>query len=220
MYLSILPNVKYDKKPQSFPFSESDFVVAKNFFRRFEVNPDVFSYAVFYNKHAIQHDERIETLAERVYNNPSLDWIIALTNNIINVYEDWPISNYSLQKWLESEYTDPYGEISYYEIKEDVKNSKGTIFLKKGQKVDKTFYDGNYRYNNEDVNNSFTTVAGNAITSPISVFEDETRKNESKRESFILKSQFIRPLIAELKKQSTYKKCSAYISSKLKETQI
>ena len=220
MYLSILPNVKYDKKPQSFPFSESDFVVAKNFFRRFEVNPDVFSYAVFYNKHAIQHDERIETLAERVYNNPSLDWIIALTNNIINVYEDWPISNYSLQKWLESEYTDPYGEISYYEIKEDVKNSKGTIFLKKGQKVDKTFYDGNFQYNSQDVNNTTITVAGNTISRGISVFEDETRINESKREIYLLKNKYLFDFVKDLKKQSTYKKCSAYVNSKLKKTLV
>ena len=220
MYLSILPNVKYDKKPQSFPFSESDFVVAKNFFRRFEVNPDVFSYAVFYNKHAIQHDERIETLAERVYNNPSLDWIIALTNNIINVYEDWPISNYSLQKWLESEYTDPYGEISYYEIKEDVKNSKGTIFLKKGQKVDKTFYDGNFQYNSQDVNNTTITVAGNTISRGISVFEDETRINESKREIYILKNKYLYDFIQDLKKQSTYNKCSAYVNNKLKRTLV
>ena len=79
MYLSILPNVKYDKKPQSFPFSESDFVVTKNFFRRFEVNPDVFSYSVFYNQTAIENDERIESLAERVYKNSSLDWIIAVS---------------------------------------------------------------------------------------------------------------------------------------------
>ena len=117
-----------------------------------------------------------------------MDWIVALTNNIINVYEDWPISNYSLQKWMESEYSDPYGTISYYEIKEDVKNSNGTIFLKKGQKVDKTFYDGNFQYNNEDVNNSITTVAGNTISSAITIFDDVTRKNESKREIYILKS--------------------------------
>ena len=121
---------------------------------------------------------------------------------------------------MESEYSDPYGTISHYEIKEDVKNSKGTIFLKKGQKVDKTFYDGNFQYNNEDVNNSITTVAGNTISSAITIFDDVTRKNESKREIYILKSQFVKPLVAELKKQSTYKKCSAYISSKLKETQI
>ena len=220
MYLSILPNLKYDQKPQSFPFSESDFVLAKNFFRRFEVNPDVFSYSVFYNKYSIENDQRIETLAEKVYGSSSMDWIVALTNNIINVYEDWPISNYSLQKWMESEYSDPYGTISYYEIKEDVKNSNGTIFLKKGQKVDKTFYDGNFKYNNEDVNNSVSTITGNSISQGISIFDDETRKNDAKREIYIIKSQFIKPLIADLKKQSTYNKCSAFVSKKVKETLV
>ncbi len=220
MYFSIVPNLKYDKKPQSFPFSSSDFVLVKNFFRRFEVNPDVFDYTVFYNKYAVENDTRIETLAERIYGSQNLDWVIALTNNIVNVYKDWPISDYSLQKWVEDQYDTPYETTRYYEISEDVKNSNGTVFLKKGQKVDKTFYDGNYNYSNEDVNNSFTTVAGNTISRPVSIFEDETRINESKRSIYILKPRFIKPLVAELKKQSTYKKCSAYISSKLKETQI
>ena len=47
MYFSLLPNIEYDEKPISYPFSESDFVVAKNFFRRYKVNDDIFSYAVF-----------------------------------------------------------------------------------------------------------------------------------------------------------------------------
>ena len=92
--------------------------------------------------------------------------------------------------------------------------------MKKGQKVDKTFYDGNYQYNNEDTNNSISTIPGNTISSAISIYDDEIRKNEAKRNIYILKSRFVRPLIDDLKKQSTYKKCSAYISSKLKETQI
>ena len=104
MYFSIVPNLKYDKKPQSFPFSSSDFVLVKNFFRRFEVNPDVFDYTVFYNKYAVENDTRIETLAERIYGSQNLDWVIALTNNIVNVYKDWPISDYSLQKWVEDQY--------------------------------------------------------------------------------------------------------------------
>ena len=101
-----------------------------------------------------------------------------------------------------------------------MKNDKGTIFLKKGQKVDKTFYDGSFTYNNEDVNNSVSTIPGNTISSPISLFDDEFRKNEAKREIYILKSQWVKPLVDDLKKQSTYKKCSAYVNSKLKKTLV
>ena len=125
-----------------------------------------------------------------------------------------------MQKWVESQYSDPYSTIRYYEIKEDVKNSNGTVFLKKGQKVDKTFYDGNFKYNNEDVNNSVSTITGNSISQGISIFDDETRKNDAKREIYIIKSQFIKPLIADLKKQSTYNKCSAFVSKKVKETLV
>ncbi len=220
MYFSILPNLKYDKKQQSFPFSSSDYILVKNFFRRFQVNPDIFDYAVFYNKMIVENNMRIEQVADKVYGSSGLDWVIAVTNDITNLYQDWPVSDYSLQKWVESEYSDPYSTIRYYEIKEDVKNDKGTIFLKKGQKVDKTFYDGSFTYNNEDVNNSVSTIPGNTISKGISIFEDETRRNDVKREIYIIKGQFVKPLIADLKKQSTYNKCSAFVSKKVKETLV
>jgi len=220
MYFSILPNLKYDKKQQSFPFSSSDYILVKNFFRRFQVNPDIFDYAVFYNKIIVENNMRIEQVADKVYGSSGLDWVVAVTNDITNLYQDWPVSDYSLQKWVESEYSDPYSTIRYYEIKEDVKNDKGTIFLKKGQKVDKTFYDGSFTYNNEDVNNSVSTIPGNTISKGISIFEDETRRNDVKREIYIIKGQFVKPLIADLKKQSTYNKCSAFVSKKVKETLV
>ena len=220
MYFSILPNLKYDKKQQSFPFSSSDSILVKNFFRRFQVNPDIFDYAVFYNKIIVENNMRIEQVADKVYGSSGLDWVVAITNDITNLYQDWPVSDYSLQKWVESQYSDPYSTIRYYEIKEDVKNDKGTIFLKKGQKVDKTFYDGSFTYNNEDVNNSVSTIPGNTISKGISIFEDETRRNDVKREIYIIKGQFVKPLIADLKKQSTYNKCSAFVSKKVKETLV
>ena len=220
MYFSILPNLKYDKKQQSFPFSSSDYILVKNFFRRFQVNPDIFDYAVFYNKMIVEDNMRIGQVADKVYGSSGLDWVVAVTNDITNLYQDWPVSDYSLQKWVESEYSDPYSTIRYYEIKEDVKNDKGTIFLKKGQKVGKTFYDGSFTYNNEDVNNSVSTIPGNTISKGISIFEDETRRNDVKREIYIIKGQFVKPLIADLKKQSTYNKCSAFVSKKVKETLV
>ena len=54
MYFSIIPNVSYDEKPISYPFSESDFVVAKNFFRRYKINDDIFSNLVLFKKYSIR----------------------------------------------------------------------------------------------------------------------------------------------------------------------
>ena len=48
-----IPDVKYDVKPVQYPFTQSDFITAKNFFRRFKLNPDVFDYALYYDKYAV-----------------------------------------------------------------------------------------------------------------------------------------------------------------------
>ena len=115
MYFSIVPNISYDEKPISYPFSNSDFVTAKNFFRRYRINDDVFSYAIIFQKYAIEDGERPDTLADKAYGDPFYDWIIVLTNNMVNVKYDCPMTNYEMYKVLEIEYDDPYGTIHHYE---------------------------------------------------------------------------------------------------------
>ena len=91
-YFSYIPNIEYDTKPIQYPFSESEYVVAKNFFRRYQVNPDVFSYAVYFKKYAVVEGEKIYQVAEKAYGDAFLDWVIILTNNIVNAQFDWPLS--------------------------------------------------------------------------------------------------------------------------------
>ena len=219
MYFSILPNIKYDVKPQSFPFSSSDYVEVNNFFRRYLINEDIFDYTVYLNQYAVNQGVRIEYIAEEIYGRPSLDWVIALTNNITNIYEDWPMDDNVLQEWAESKYgSTVYSDLAYYEISADVKNSAGLAVLKKGQKVDSKFYNESFSYHNGDAANTVITVDGSSVASPVTLWEEVSRQNEEKRKIWVIKPTFIDPLINSLKKQSTYGKCSAYLSKKLKTT--
>ena len=219
MYFSILPNIKYDVKPQSFPFSSSDYVEVNNFFRRYLINEDIFDFTVYLNKYAVNQGIRIETIAEEVYGRPSLDWVIALTNNITNIYEDWPMDDIVLQEWAEDKYgSTVYSDLAYYEISADVKNSVGLAVLKKGQKVDSKFYNESFSYHNGDAANTVITVNGSSVASSVTLWEEVLRKNEEKRKIWVIKPAFVDPLIQSLKKQSKYGKCSAYLSKKLKTT--
>jgi len=219
MYFSILPNIKYDVKPQSFPFSSSDYVEVNNFFRRYLINEDIFDYTVYLNQYAVNQGVRIEYIAEEVYGRPSLDWIIALTNNITNIYEDWPMDDNVLQEWAESKYgSTVYSDLAYYEISADVKNSAGLAVLKKGQKVDSKFYNESFSYHNGDAANTVITVDGSSVASPVTLWEEVSRQNEEKRKIWVIKPAFVDPLIQSLKKQSKYGKCSAYLNKKLKTT--
>ena len=209
MFFNIVPNIEYDEKPISYPFSESDFVVAKNFFRRYKINDDVFQFAVFFKKYTIKDGERPETLAEKIYGNQFYDWVILLTNNMVNAQYDWPRTNYEIYKIVEEEFDDPYSEISHYEIKETIGHYQA------GLHVDKTFYDSTHKLN---INGSVQIKNGNEIASPITVAEYYQEENEKKREIYLLKSRFLEPFVKDFKKQNLYKKDDNYISQTLKKT--
>ena len=49
----------------------------------------MFQYAVFFKKYTIKDGERPETLAEKIYGNQFYDWVILLTNNMVNAQYDW-----------------------------------------------------------------------------------------------------------------------------------
>ena len=208
MYFSIIPNISYDEKPISYPFSESDYVTAKNFFRRYKINDDVFSNAVYFRKYTIVDGERPDSLADKLYGDPFYDWIILITNNMVNAQYDWPKSNYEIYKIVESEYDDPYSEIHHYET-----SAIGQFAA--GLHVDEAFYNGNHKVY---IDGAATTKNGNEICSPITVAEYWQVENEKKREIYILKPRYVTSFVDDFRKQNKYKKSSDYISQRLKKT--
>ncbi len=209
MYFSIIPNLAYDEKPIKSPFSTSDFIVAKNFFRRYKINDDIFSNVVYFNKYAIKDGERPDTLAKDFYGNQFYDWVILITNNMVNAQYDWPMNNYELYKILEQEFDDPYSQINHYEIKESIGH------YATGLHVDKTFYDGQHKLNIDGV---ITLKNGNEIASPVTVAEHYQVENTNKREIYLLKQQYLLSFVDDFRKQNLYKKDTNYISQRLKKT--
>tara|TARA_B100000035_G_C21020192_1_gene563708 strand:+ start:1648 stop:2280 length:633 start_codon:yes stop_codon:yes gene_type:complete len=209
MFFSIVPNISYDQKPISYPFSESDFVVAKNFFRRYKMNDEIFSQAVYFQQYTIRDGERPDTIAERLYGDPFLDWVVILVNNMVNAQYDWPRSNYEVYRIAESEYDDPYSEIHHYEIKESIGP------YQTGQHVDEIFYNGQHKLN---ISGSIVTKNGNEIASPVTAAEWLQSENEKKRQIYLLKPVYTQGFIDDFRRQNKYKKGTNYISQRLKRT--
>ena len=209
MYFSIIPNISYDEKPISYPFSESDFVTAKNFFRRYKINDDIFSNVVYFKKYTILEGERPDSVALKAYGDVFYDWVIFLTNNMVNAHYDWPRSNYEMYKIVEEEFDDPYSEISHYEIKETIGQYQA------GLHVDETFYNGQHKLN---INGTVSLKNGNEIASPVTVAEYYQTENEKKREIYLLKKEYLRSFVDDFRKQNLYEKSGNYISQRLKKT--
>ena len=64
--------------------SEGDYSVVKNFFKRARLRDDIFQDLTFFTKFTVVGDDRPDTVANTVYDDPSLDWVVLLSNNIIN----------------------------------------------------------------------------------------------------------------------------------------
>tara|TARA_B100000579_G_scaffold420188_1_gene419609 strand:+ start:3241 stop:3909 length:669 start_codon:yes stop_codon:yes gene_type:complete len=222
MYFSLTPDISYDTKPTSFPFSESDRIIAKNFFRRYKINDNLFGYATFYSKYSINQGVKIETIAERYYGKPTYDWVIVLTNNFINPQFSFPLEDSTIRKIAEEKYgDDAFSGVHHYETIETKSGQtiggKPVLALEGGLTVDKKFYDSPFTYWNGTQN---VTVAGNTVSKKVLNFDHEITENEKKREIFILRKKFFIKFIEEFKTKSLYSESSDFISKRLKKTGV
>tara|TARA_B100001250_G_C19791804_1_gene786862 strand:+ start:1526 stop:2188 length:663 start_codon:yes stop_codon:yes gene_type:complete len=219
MYFQSIPNIQYDTKPISYPFSESDYTIAKNFFRRYKINPDVFGYATFYDKYAVQDGVKLETIAKEYYGDPFYDWVIVLANNYINPLFSLPTDNYTLDKIIEDRYGDETYSTHHYETIEtksgETVDGINVIALKGGLTVDHNFYSTQFTYWD---GTQHISVPGSTVSKPISNHSHETAENEKKREIYILKRGFFKKFINEFKTRNKYTKSSKFISDRLKKT--
>lgn len=223
MYFSLIPDIQYDKKPISYPFSESDFISTKNFFRRYQVNPDLFDYAVFYKKYSVQDGEKIEEIANRYYGDPFYDWVIILTNNFINPQFSFPVNSETLRSIVEEKYgqDEAYSGIHHYETIRTLagfkQDDQEIVALEGGLIVDQEFYSSQFTYWN---GLDYTTVPGSSVCNIVTNYEYEVSLNEKKREIFILREQYLPRFVEEFKIRNLYSESSDFISKRLKRTLI
>ena len=222
MYFSLVPDINYDKKPISYPFSESDFIIAKNFFRRYQINPDIFDVAVYYNKYTIENGKRLDQIAYDAYGNSQYDWIIILTNNMVDPLFSLPVDDYTVGVMAEEKYgSETYSGIHHYETLEVKTGQKlngiDIIALESGLVVDETFYNSNFEYWN---GTSTISIPGTSAAKPVYNYDYEVQQNEKKREIFVLKSGLINRFVNEFKTRVLYGECSEFITKKLKKVAV
>ena len=217
-YFSLVPNLKYNVKPITYPFSESDFVVTKNFFKKFRINQQIFDNTFFFDKVIIPDTyQRLEQVAEDRYGRADFDWVIALTNNLINPQFDFPLTPAQLRNHVEKNYDDPYNTVRHYEIISNTEQEEayGRVLYDEGTHVDETFYNKNHKYlldDNEEV------ASGRDLAFPVTEYQFEQQINDNRRNLYALKPELVELFIDDIRKQTRYKKSSAFLDGKLKQS--
>jgi hypothetical protein len=139
-YFRQVPNFEYVSRE---PNAEniSDYVALKNLFKRGKFREDIFKDLKFFTKYKIVGDERPDNVAFKLYNDSTLDWVVLLSNNILNVQDEWPMTQATFdQVMLEryGSYENLYSSIHHYETTE-LKDFAGKVILEAGLRISPTW---------------------------------------------------------------------------------
>jgi hypothetical protein len=159
-YFKELPNLQVLNRTKN-EISNDETLVVKNLFKRAKLREDIGSVASAFEYYLITEDERPEQIAEKIYGDPELDWVILTTNNIINLQDQWPLNLDSFNKYLLDKYgsEDAYDNIHHYETI-SILDSFGREVFPAGIIVDEAFY-------NTPEYKSFTTPPSGITFPPI-----------------------------------------------------
>ena len=192
--------------------SSYDYVTVKNLFRRGKIREDFFQNATVFDKYSITGDERPDEVANKVYGSPLLDWVVLISNNIINIRDEWPMGQTDFNNYLDDKYSqDQLNEIHHYETKE-LKDATGSVLLSSGLVVDQS-----YIFMYTDLYGDLQTVSGSDVVTSVSYFDYEQTKNDAKRSIFILRPEYLQTVIDDMRDIMTYTDSSQYIDKRTKK---
>ena len=191
-YFSYLPNV-YVRTATYRQNNVDPYILTKNLFRRVKIRDDVEGFITGFTQYTIVNNERPDNVSMKMYGDPEYDWVILMTNNITNLYDEWPMTEDELYKYCVSTYDSPEG-IHHHESQE-VKDQNGNIILKAGLTIPH-----NFTYRRPDG----TMVPPSELIVPITNYEHEAKKNDFKRNIYVLRRPFLTTFLEEFQSLVEY----------------
>ena len=178
---SYFPRVEYDLLKDGRPRQLTDIT------RRFKFNSRIVNDVASYFDHVIQDGEKPYVLADEYYEDPSLDWIIMMSNRLVDPFYDWPLSYETFRKFIKQKYPPPdnnaFTDVHHYEwiVTHHGVLNDGTVVPEEVLVVDEATYNG----------------LAETDKRRVTVFEYEEAMNEARRNIRILDSSYVPVILKE-----------------------
>ena len=111
MYFDNFPVIRYGS-------TDGTIKNVTNLLRRVAVRSKVKTNSSLFDTYNVKNVETPEIIADKLYDDPKLHWIIMLVNNVTDRYHDWPMSEQQFNSYLNEKYSNPDG-IHHYEISQE-----------------------------------------------------------------------------------------------------
>lgn len=180
-YFNIFPKVNYEVLGKK-------NILLTDITKRFKIVDNVINNLYIIYEYTVKDGERADVIAEKLYGDAKLDWIVYLTNQIIDPYFEWVLSYDELQKFVIKKYGSvEYAKTqiqNYYEIIQDRETlSDGTIVPEKTINIDFRRYQ---------------TLA-DEVRKTETIFQYEERLNEDRRIIKLIDKNFVPQIVREVK---------------------
>lgn len=163
----MFPNLSYDAK------GNGRETIMKNIFRRVKLVTE--NQLVEFDYYDVQDGEAPEIIAHKYYGDSELHWTILIANDIVDYYNDWPMSMQTFEQYVSEKYTNA-GAVHHYEIAQTSGDTTEVI--------------------NVGLN---TTDYGSAT--PVSNYQYEQNLQEKKSQIRLIQPRFIEDFVKEFEKK-------------------
>ena len=119
-YFDMFPKVFYDSK------GNGNYSVMTNLLRRVKLVDEAKLNIVDFDYYDVKDGETPEMIAHTYYGDVNLHWTILTVNNVVDYYEDWPMSVQRFEEFVKEKYENPQA-IHHYEITQTSGDTTVTI---------------------------------------------------------------------------------------------
>ena len=109
MYFANFPVIPYDS------VGNYDFKLVTNLLRRVAVRSKIKTNTLLFDTYDVNGGETPEMLADKLYDDPQLHWVILLVNDITDRYHQWPMNNNQFIAHINDKYSN-VDATHHYEI--------------------------------------------------------------------------------------------------------
>ena len=109
MYFGSFPLIVYDS------VGDGNFKIVTNLLKRVAMKSKVKANTLIFDTYDVKEGETPEMIANKLYDDPELHWVILYINNITDRYHQWPMNFVQFNSFLNEKYSNPNG-IHHYEI--------------------------------------------------------------------------------------------------------
>ena len=120
MYFANFPLIPYDS------VGDGQYKLVTNLLKRVALRAKVKTNTSLFDTYNVKEGQTPEMIADKLYGDPNLHWIVMYVNNITDRYHQWPLTTPQFLAFLNDKYSNPDG-LHHYEITQTSGDTTVTI---------------------------------------------------------------------------------------------